>query len=100
MTVRVTSLTADDRPAVATFRFDEPLESSSFVWLCFRGIGFEPFVPPAVGREIEIRFDLRAVLTPPGMEWKETGRKDAEEFRKTTNSLLEEQVSPQVEPPG
>jgi hypothetical protein len=77
MIARVTALTADGRPAVATFRFDEPLESPSFVWLCFRGVGFEPFVPPAVGRETEIRFDLRAVITPPGLGCEETGRKYA-----------------------
>src|SRR5262249_39668327 len=77
MIARVTSLTADSRPAVATFRFDEPLESPSFVWLCFRGVGFEPFVLPAVGRETDIRFDLRAVITPPGLVGEETGRKHA-----------------------
>ncbi len=67
MTARVTALTADGRPAVATFRFDEPLESPSFVWLCFRGISFEPFVLPAVGQETELRFDLWAVISPPGL---------------------------------
>ena len=67
MTARVTALTTDSRPAVATFRFDEPLESPSFVWLCFRGTGFEPFVLPAVGQETEIRFDLRSIVTPPGL---------------------------------
>ena len=67
MTARVTALTSDGRPAVATFRFDEPLESPSFVWLCFRGKSFEPFTLPAVGQETEIRFDWRAVFTPPGL---------------------------------
>ncbi|MGP0064552.1 MAG: hypothetical protein ACLQGP_13265 [Isosphaeraceae bacterium] len=66
MTARVTAITADGRPAVATFRFDEPLESPSFVWLCFRGDRFEPFELPAVGLETEIRFDWRTVFTPPG----------------------------------
>ena len=46
MTATVTELTADGRPAEATFRFDEPLESPSFAWLCFRGDGFAPFTPP------------------------------------------------------
>ncbi len=41
MTARVTALTSDNRPAVATFRFDVPLESDSLAWLCFRGRGFE-----------------------------------------------------------
>ena len=43
MTARVSSLTPDGRPAVATFRFDVPLESPSFLWLCFRGQSFVPF---------------------------------------------------------
>jgi hypothetical protein len=67
MTARVIALTDDGRPAVATFRFDEPLESPSFVWLCFRGNGFEPFILPTVGEQIKIRFDWGAVFTPPGL---------------------------------
>jgi len=66
MTAQVTALTSDGRPAVATFRFDEPLESPTFVWLCFRGNSYKPFNLPAVGQEIEIKFDWRAVFTPPG----------------------------------
>ena len=64
MTVTITALTADGRPAEATFRFDVPLESPSLLWLCFRGDGFEPFTPPAVGEEVEIRFDWKALLSP------------------------------------
>jgi hypothetical protein len=64
MTARVTALTADGRPAVATFQFDVPLESGSLVWLCFRGRGFEPFSPPPVGRHTSIRFDWKAMLLP------------------------------------
>ena len=64
MTVTITSLTADGRPAEATFRFDVPLESPSLLWLCFRGDGFEPFTPPAVGQEVEIRFDWKAIVDP------------------------------------
>ena len=56
MTVTISSLTADGRPAEATFQFDVPLESPSLIWLCFRGEGFEPFTPPAVGQETELRF--------------------------------------------
>jgi hypothetical protein len=67
MTVTVTDLTADGRPAEATFQFEVPLESPSLLWLCFRGDGFEPFTPPAVGEEVEIRFDWKALLSPPGM---------------------------------
>ncbi len=64
MTARVTDLTDDGRPAVATFRFDVPLESERLVWLCFKGQGFEPFSLPAVGQKTEIRFDFRAMLSP------------------------------------
>jgi len=64
MTVTISSLTADGRPAEATFRFDVPLESPSLLWLCFRGDGFERFTPPAVGQEAEIRFDWKAHLWP------------------------------------
>ena len=64
MTARVTALTDDGRPAVATFRFDVPLESDSIMWLCFKGKGFESFSLPAVGQGTEIRFDFRAMLSP------------------------------------
>ena len=64
MTALVTALTDDGRPAAVAFRFDVPLESDSLVWLCFKGRGFEPFLPPAVGEASEIRFDWRAVLIP------------------------------------
>lgn len=64
MTVTITALAVDGRPAEATFAFDVPLESPSLEWLCFRGSRFEPFVPPAVGREVVIDLDSRAVLSP------------------------------------
>jgi hypothetical protein len=64
MAVTIVSLTADGRPDEATFRFDVPLESPSLLWFCFRGGGFEPFTPPAVGQEAEIRFDWKALLSP------------------------------------
>jgi hypothetical protein len=67
MTATVTALTSDGRPAVATFRFDVPLESDSLVWLCWKGSRFERFVLPDVGGEATIRFDWRAVFTPPGL---------------------------------
>jgi hypothetical protein len=73
MTARVTAMTADGRPAVATFRFGEPLESSSYVWLCYRGKSYEPFVPPPVGEETRIVFDWGAVFTPPGLGQGESG---------------------------
>ncbi|MHC4403127.1 MAG: hypothetical protein ACYTG0_25985 [Planctomycetota bacterium] len=50
MTVRVTEMTDDDRPAEAWFRFDVPLEAPSLRWLCFRNGRFEPFEPPEIGQ--------------------------------------------------
>jgi hypothetical protein len=64
MTVEITDLTADGRPAEAVFRFDEPLESPSLRWLCFRGNHFEPFMSPPTGQETTIKFDGRAMLLP------------------------------------
>ncbi len=55
MTVEITALTDDGRPAEATFRFDRPLEDASLYWLCYRDKGFEPFTPPAVGESVELR---------------------------------------------
>jgi hypothetical protein len=55
MTVEITALTADGRPAEAAFRFAVPLEDTSLCWLCYRGKAFEPFTPPAVGESVEIR---------------------------------------------
>lgn len=62
MTVTIESLTSDGLPAEAAFRFDVPLESPSLHWLCYRSDGFEPFTPPAVGQETEIRIDWKALL--------------------------------------
>jgi hypothetical protein len=64
MTVEITDLTPDGRPAEAQFRFDEALESPSLRWLCFRGNHFEPFTLPLVGSEVTIKFDGRAMLRP------------------------------------
>jgi hypothetical protein len=55
MTVEVTVLTGDGRPAEAAFRFTVPLEDASLCWLCYRGKAFETFTPPAVGEDMEIR---------------------------------------------
>jgi hypothetical protein len=65
MTATVAALTPDGRPSEVTFRFDEPLESPDFVWLCYRGDRFVPFSPPPVGREVEIPFDWKAVFSRP-----------------------------------
>ncbi|MDR3622317.1 MAG: hypothetical protein P4L85_23400 [Paludisphaera borealis] len=74
MIVTITDLTADGRPAEATFRFDVPLESPSLLWLCFQGDGFEPFTPPAVGQDIEIQIDWKALLSPVGRTGRTTDK--------------------------
>lgn len=56
MTVEITALTADGRPAEAAFRFAVPLEDESLCWLCYRDKAFEPFALPAVGESVEIRW--------------------------------------------
>jgi hypothetical protein len=66
MTATVTALTSDGRPAEAAFRFEVPLESPSLLWLCFRSDRFEPFSIPGVGQEVEIPFDWKVMLMPPG----------------------------------
>jgi hypothetical protein len=65
LTVTITGLTADGRPAEASFRFDVPLESPSLVWLCFRRGRFEPFTPPVIGEQTKIDFDWGAMVWPP-----------------------------------
>lgn len=64
LVVTITESAADGRPIEATFRFDRALEDPSLEWLCFRGRGFEPFILPGIGEEVEIRFDWRAMLAP------------------------------------
>ena len=62
---RSASATVREAGGRYSVRFDEPLESPSFVWISFRGAGFEPFTPPAAGREVEIPFEARALSRPP-----------------------------------
>ena len=54
MVATVTAVTADGRPAEASFRFDVPLEDASLRWLWWHAGEFRPFTPPAVGQTLEI----------------------------------------------
>jgi hypothetical protein len=54
MTARVVSVTEDGRPAIVRFRFAVPLEDPSLRWIQWRGDGFAPFTPPAVGEQMEL----------------------------------------------
>ena len=48
MTVTVTALTPDRRPAEVAFRFSVPLEDPSLLWMKWRFEGLESFHPPSV----------------------------------------------------
>lgn len=63
MTVEVTELTADNRPAAAAFHFDTPLEDHSLLWLYWTEGRFRPWSPPPIGETVELRPD------PSGVEW-------------------------------
>lgn len=54
MTVKVTALTDDERPAEARFGFDVPLEDPRLYWVCYRDGGFQPFDLPAVGERLSL----------------------------------------------
>ena len=54
VTVEVTALTPDNRPAEATFSFDVPLEDPSLRWLFWEDGSFVPFTLPAVGKTVEL----------------------------------------------
>jgi hypothetical protein len=54
MTVRITELNSDGRPAEAAFRFDVPLEDASLRWVCWQDGAFIPFVPPQVGERVRL----------------------------------------------
>jgi hypothetical protein len=54
MTVEITGLTSDGRPAEATFRFPMPLEEDSFAWLQWRDGKYVHFDPPLRGAEISL----------------------------------------------
>ncbi len=55
MTVEVTGLTADGRPAEAMFRFDVPLEHESLHWLAWHELEFVPFAPPPIDEQVVLR---------------------------------------------
>jgi len=55
LTIEVTELTPDLRPAEAVFHFAVPLEDSSLRWLHWQDGEFISFIPPKVGETIELR---------------------------------------------
>lgn len=64
--VTVTAITPDARPLEILARFKEPLEDPVYVFRVWRGTGYEPFVPPAVGSRVELpATDYYRVAYPP-----------------------------------
>ncbi len=54
MTVSISELTWDGRPAEAVVRFDRDADDPSIVWLEWRGRGYAPFALPAVGATVVV----------------------------------------------
>jgi hypothetical protein len=54
LTIEVTELTDDGRPAAVTFTFDVPLEDPSLRWLRWCEGEFVPFTPPRIGESVEL----------------------------------------------
>lgn len=54
MTVEITEMRPDGRPAEAAFRFAVPLEDPSLRWLQWRDGRYVPFVPPPVGDRVKL----------------------------------------------
>ena len=50
LSLEITAVTDDDRPAEVTFRFDADLEDDSWRWLQWQGGGFTDWHPPAIGK--------------------------------------------------
>ncbi len=49
MSVEVTAVTVDGRPAEAEFRFDRPLEDPTWLWVRWDRSAFVPWQPPPIG---------------------------------------------------
>ena len=54
MTVEVTELKSNGRPAEAAFSFSVALEDASLYWLQYKKGRYVPFHPPAVGQSVEL----------------------------------------------
>jgi hypothetical protein len=54
MQVFVDEVTADGRPAVVRFRFDQDLDDPRLLWLQWGSDGFAPFALPAVGQVVTL----------------------------------------------
>lgn len=52
MTIEVTAMTADERPAEITVTLNCALENESVLWYRWTGSGLEPWSPPAIGTTV------------------------------------------------
>ncbi len=59
VTIEITELTDDGRPAEATFRFRVPLEDPSLRWLFVKDFRYVPFIVPCIGETVEVPSPLR-----------------------------------------
>jgi hypothetical protein len=59
VTIEISELTEDGRPATVTFRFRAALEDSSLRWLRATEDGYVPFQPPAIGETTEVPSPVR-----------------------------------------
>jgi hypothetical protein len=50
--ITITEITEDGRPAEVLARFDRVLEDPSYLWLAWKGGGYAPIVPPALGASL------------------------------------------------
>jgi len=64
MTVEITALMPDNRPAEATFVFAVPLEDPSLRWLHWIEGEFVAFTPPAIGETVELAPTVPAFWGP------------------------------------
>jgi hypothetical protein len=64
MSARVGTLTADGQPREVEFRFAAPLEDPSLCWLQWKGEGFAPFTPPALGQTVALPAPPSAFALP------------------------------------
>ncbi len=66
LTITITALTPDSRPAEAQFDFDRPLEDPSLYWARWDRLRYVPFVLPKVGERITLGpIDLLDALFNP-----------------------------------
>jgi len=62
---QVRSCSASGQPSEALVVFVEPLESSRWIWMQWRGDGYVPFTPPVLGESTTLpAAELRSVLFP------------------------------------